>query len=145
MSKFSALLMLYQSVAFTQIDTRPCRAEVSTSLTQSVSVVSEEALNRAHITVTELSHVERICNSSPHLMAHTTPLHPLFFFIGIRYLLAAKAIERKPVNDDALNSLTTALGSLSKQFPEAGISLRSTALIYRTISTRHREIERTKP
>jgi hypothetical protein len=108
-------------------------------------VVSEEALNRAHVAVTELSNVSRICNSSPHLMAHTTPLHPLFFFIGIRYLLAAKAFEWKPVNDDAMKSLTTALGSLSKQFPEAGISICSTALTYRTISTCHREIERTKP
>ena len=114
-------------------------------MTQAVSVVSEEALNRAHVAVTELSNVARTCNSSPHLMAHTTPLHPLLFFIGIRYLLAAKAFDGNPINDDAMSSLTTALGSLSKQFPEAGISLCSTALIYRTISTRYREIERPKP
>lgn len=124
----SALLMIFESIAFAQLDERLCGSGDSTDPIQAqspVSVVSEEALNRAHIAAVGLSNVAHFRNSSPDLTSHTSPFLPLFFFIGIRYLLAAKAFDSKIITDTTLDPLAAALESLAKQFPEAGILLLS--------------------
>ena len=54
-------------------------------------------------------------------MAHANPFLPLCFFVGSRYLLVAKAFEMEPTDDSAFNAFTTALESLARVFPGAGM------------------------
>lgn len=128
--------MLWESIAFIQIDNRTSSVDDASNHTGEpapISLPSEDALRRANKAVTELVKLARRCNSSPHLISHASPFLPLCFFVGARYLLAAQAFETRSFDGAALTGVTLALGGLSKLFPEAGLSLASKNLIQNNI------------